>query len=139
MKKYNVTLMLLVLLAAISCSKEEAATLKISDVSYRVQQLNDCYNGGSTIRISLEVDNNDVMIEKLINQYKDANGNGEKLEFPVQNEDIQNGQLEFEWCYFFGEDDWIEEKYKIAGMSNMGVKIESNEFTLRIERPAGAN
>ena len=140
----NLKLFLFLLVAVcISCSKEEPVMLKIVDAKYRVEKINDPECGdavnGSSIQVTLEIANIDIIVEKLVNQYVDEEGRGGKLDEAVNATAAQSGKLSFQWCYLFNESNWFDEKYKLVGMTMNGAPIESNEFTLRINRPDGAN
>ena len=142
MSKIIVAFCATILLLA-SCTKEEGTVIEITEASYRVQSINDAnctgINGGSTIQVNLNIKIHSVVVEKLVSQFNAQNGQGGKDDYTLDPSQIMDGNLSYNWCYRFDDDDWFEEKFKLVGMTNMGEPIESKQVTLRIDRPIGAN
>jgi len=142
MKKSIITCCVAILMFS-SCSKEEQETFEITDATYRVLGINDTecagVNNGSTIQVRLSLKIQDAVVEKMISQYMTESGEGGKDDYIIDAAQIESEKLNYSWCYRFDDDDWVEEKFKLVGMTMMGAPIESNQVTLRIDRPAGAN
>jgi len=141
----NLILILTVLIAiSTGCEKESIPVLQIKDATakvIRVNNPNECISdniAGSRLEITIHTDSN-VEINTLVNQYVSSDGQGGKLEFSIDPSQVQETALEFRWCYWFGDATYFEEKYKLIGTTDMGERIESNPFTLQIQRPIGAN
>ena len=49
---------------------------------------------------------------------------------------LSGGMLDFDWCFRFGTLDWFELDVKVLANDE---EIESNIYTIRVEKPDGAN
>lgn len=50
--------------------------------------------------------------------------------------EVTNQTLQFHWCFRYGPTDWFELDLKILAEDE---EVESNEYTIRVDRPEGAN
>ena len=126
------------------CKKENMPILQIKDATVKVVLVNnpnECISdniAGTRLEITIQTESN-VEINTLVNQYVSSEGQGGKLEYTIDPSQVEGTAVVFEWCYWFENAKFFEEKYKLIGTTDVGERIESNPFTLQIQRPIGAN
>lgn len=136
------TLMLaLFVLAIASCSKDDAEPdIRITNGSSSFDVLNDCDIGSGPLATLFTFTLNlaalpaeDIDGIEFDLEWEDGS---ESQNLFDDNFDIIGNSLEFDWCFRFGSLNWFEIRAKVLADDE---RQESNEVTIRVNRPSGAN
>ena len=133
----------IILLSFASCKDDSTSSampiVEITDGSYTVIEINDCDIGGDpATEFLFELIYNassDIDIDGV--EFDDLFSSGQEIENNFEDDlDVSGNSLSFDWCYRFGSNEWVELTLKILAENE---QVESNEYTLRVDRPEGAN
>lgn len=122
----------------ISCGddSENFITAKTSSVTFN--DLNTCDIGSGLPATSFDfiIDyeaSDNIEITKILFDLKWTSGESESTE---TTEFTDTGmQIEYDWCYRFGTDDWVEITHRLETKNDK----KSNSSVVKVNRPAGAN
>jgi len=142
MKKSIIAIATIGLLTAFSgCKKEELNAYEITDVQYEVTEINDCSlssggENGSSITFSLKTDNPNYDDIYGISYQVDLNTD-EDENFITRELDLYftDDELVIFRCVRFGQKSEANYSFRIVTFDG----LRSEEFKIKVPRPAGAN
>jgi hypothetical protein len=131
---FSITLML-------ACSKDdEMRPLSASSGGFTFDSLNTCDIGSGSMAtlFDFQIELDSVPTLDLGGVEFDLEwSNGDKSEDIFEDDFIISGStIEYDWCFRFGNTDWFEVKPTIVDPNRNPL---SNEVTIRVNKPAGAN
>ncbi len=141
----NITLLLRNLIIAIifsslivSCGDDSDSFITAQASSFTFNELNTCDIGGTTLATSFDFTiaydaSENTKIAKVLFDLEWSNGDSESSE-TTDFSDLGT-RIEYDWCYRFGNDDWVEITHRIVTEND----LTSNTSVIMVTRPEGAN
>lgn len=138
------TTSILLFFILISCKDNSSSssdiTVTITNGTAAPIELNQCNIGSGSLATEflflLEYQSSDeIDIDGVEFDLTWSDGDGSQNIFENSFSD-DNNILDFDWCFRYGSTEWFEIDVKILAEDE---EIESNEYTIRVDRPEGAN
>lgn len=141
MKTVHTLIIAFAVLLMTACSKDDdMRPLKATSGSSSFDVLNDCDigSGSNATSFTFEIElDSPPMIELGGVEFDLKWSDGDESDDAMDDDIIITGStVAWDWCFRFGGTDWFEIK---AVVLDDNLKAASNEVTIRVNKPAGAN
>ena len=122
----------------ISCGDDNEDFITANATTFTFNELNTCNIGSGLPATSFDfvIDyeaSENIEITKITFDLDWSNGDSESTETTEFND--LGTRIEYDWCYRFGGDDWVEITQRIVTNND----LTSNSSVIRVNRPDGAN
>ena len=140
MKAYHILSIAAFCMLFLSCKKDDARPLNATTGGFSYEVLNDCAlssgSNGTRFDFQIELASAPTIPFDGI-EFDVVWADGDVSNDRYDDDFIITGStVEFDWCFRFGSLDWFEVKPTILDADG---KALSNEITIRVDKPAGAN